>query len=210
MLRMLTVAVLLALAGPVLAHPHGWIDMQSRVLFDGDGRITGLRQVWLFDELYSAFILDEIRLAGEGEEEGLAALAHEDVAALAPHDYFTVVEVAGERQAFAPVTRYDNGLTDGRIWLRFDLPLAAPVEPQRREVRYAVFDPTYYIEILHVGDPPVRLDAPGADACGFRLIEPEPAAEIVNFAAALDMNATDDAGLGRHFAQWVELACTAP
>ena len=27
---------------PVLAHPHVWIDMTTKVLFDKDGRVRGL------------------------------------------------------------------------------------------------------------------------------------------------------------------------
>ncbi len=205
----LGLAALLA-AGPARAHPHGWIDVQTAVLVDEAGRIAALRQAWLFDELYSAFILDEFEQDGLSREAGLARLLEQDVAALAPHDYFTRVEVAGEARGFAPVRAAANGVAAGRIWLRFELPLARPVDPAAGEVRYAVFDPTYYIELLHVGADPVQLTGGLAERCEAGIVDPEPPAEIVSLAAMLDRTAASDDGLGAHFAQWIELRCDPP
>lgn len=202
-------AIVLALAPPAVAraHPHGWIDIRTAVLTDDAGRVTGLRQAWLFDPIYSAFMLDDFEGEGVAREEGLARLLRQDVAALAPYDYFTRVEVDGEPVPFGAVAGAANGVAAGRIWFRFELPLAEPVEPASAALRFAVFDPTYYLEILHHGDAPVELPAALAARCEVRVIEPEPPAEIVSFAAMLDRSAESDAGLGKYFAQWVELAC---
>ncbi len=208
-LRLSAVAlVVLALAtGHVRAHPHGWIDVRTEVLADARGRMTGLRQAWLFDELYSAFVLDEFEAEGLSREDGLARLLDDDVTALAPFDYFTRVEVDGAVRDLGAARAYANGVAAGRIWLRFELPLAEPVDPATANVRYAVFDPTYFIEILHRGDAPVALAEPLADRCEVAVIAPDPPAEIVSFAAMLDRNAEADDGLGAHFAEWIELAC---
>ena len=204
---LLAIALVLAPLAGARAHPHGWIDIRTEVLTDDEGRVTGLRQAWLFDELYSAFMLDDLEREGFGREEGLARLLRQDVAALAPHDYFTRVEVDGEPVRFGEVRAYANGVAAGRIWFRFELPLAEAVDPAAGELRYAVFDPTYYIEILHHGDAPVELPDPLAERCEVRVIAPDPPAEIVSLAAVVDRSDESDAGLGRHFAQWVELAC---
>ena len=37
------------------AHPHVWVAVKSEVLFGADGKITGIRHAWTFDEMYSAF-----------------------------------------------------------------------------------------------------------------------------------------------------------
>ncbi len=189
------------------AHPHGWIDMRSKLLFDERGRVRAIVQAWLFDELYSAFILDELELSGIDQDEGLALLASEDIATLADYGYFTKFEVDGAAQTFAPVVDYANGVAAERIWLRFELPLTEPVAAAGADVRYAVYDPTYYIEILHVGEEPVQLQGPVAQPCRAQLIEPTPSAEIVGLAAALDRFAQAEDGLGAHFAQWIEVTC---
>jgi len=214
MIRFHRLAAVAALAAAVLAgtpsangHPHGWIDLRTEVLVDAEGRVTALRQAWLFDELYSAFILDEFATAGVDREAGLAGLLREDMAALAAYDFFTRVEVAGEPRRVGDARAGANGIAGERIWLRFDLPLARPVAPTAGELRYAVYDPTYFIEMRHAGDEPVDLGGELARSCEAILIPPDPPAEIVGFAAMLDRNANSDDGLGAHFAEWVELRC---
>lgn len=39
-------------AGPASAHPHVFIDAKADVVFDDQGRITAIRNVWRFDDAY--------------------------------------------------------------------------------------------------------------------------------------------------------------
>jgi len=78
---LLAIALVLAPLAAARAHPHGWIDIRTELLTDDDGRITAIRQAWLFDETYSAFVLDDLEREGPGREEGLARLSRRDVAA---------------------------------------------------------------------------------------------------------------------------------
>ncbi len=196
-----------ALTWPVAAsaHPHGWIDIQTRLLFDDAGRVTGIEQAWLFDELYSAFILEEFALDGVPVEEGLEELGQADIAALAEFDYFTNLKQDGRKVALASVETFANGLAADRIWMRFEVPLVAPLDVDAGEVRYAVYDPTYFIEIMHRGEPPVLLE--GRPACGFEVIAPDPPSEMVWLAAALDRGESGGDGLGAYFAEWVVVTC---
>ncbi|TVQ36013.1 MAG: DUF1007 family protein [Geminicoccaceae bacterium] len=198
-------AAWLALAPAAVAHPHGWIDIQTKLHFDDAGRLIAIDQAWLFDDLYSAFILEEFAADGLTVEEGLVELGRADIEALADFDYFTVVKRAGEPVPLGRVEHFANGVAANRIWLRFELPLAAPLPMDEGEVRYAVFDPTYFIEILHLGDPPVLFE--GRTGCGFELIEPDPPSEMVWLAAALDMGQSGGDGLGAYFAEWVIVQC---
>jgi ABC-type uncharacterized transport system substrate-binding protein len=190
---------------PVAGHPHGWIDIQTRLLFDDAGRLAAIEQAWLFDELYSAFILEEFAAAGQSVEEGLAQLGQADIEALAEYDYFTVVEQARARLPIGRVERFANGIAAERIWLKFALPLAEAVDPAAGELRYAVYDPTYFVEIAHLGEPPVSFA--GRDDCRFELIPPEPPSEMVWLAAALDRGESAGDGLGIHFAEWIVVRC---
>jgi ABC-type uncharacterized transport system substrate-binding protein len=190
---------------PVAAHPHGWIDIQTRLLFDEAGRLQAIEQAWLFDELYSAFILEEFAAAGQSVEEGLAELGRADIAALAEYDYFTVVERTDARLPLGRVESFANGIAAERIWLKFALPLAEAIDPAAGELRYAVYDPTYFIEIAHLGEPPVSFA--GREDCRFELIPPEPPSEMVWLAAALDRGESAGDGLGIHFAEWIVVRC---
>lgn len=200
-----SLAAWLALTGAATAHPHGWIDIQTKLLFDDAGRMTGFEQAWLFDELYSAFILEEFAEFGQTVEEGLAELGQADIAALADYDYFTSVKFDGDAVPLGRVDAFANGLAGNRIWLKFALPLAEPLDLGEDELRYAVYDPTYFIEVLHLGDPPVLFE--GRDGCSFALIAPDPPSEMVWLAAALDRDQTGGDGLGAYFAEWVVVTC---
>lgn len=189
------------------AHPHGWIDIQTRLLLDDVGRLTAIEQAWLFDELYSAFILEEFDQEGISVEQGLLELAQADIAALREYDYFTTIEVDGVARPLGTVELFSNGVAAERIWLKFELPLAEPLALAAGSLRYAVYDPTYFIEIAHAGEPGVSFAGPGAEACTAELVPPAPPSEIVSFAAALDRTESGGDGLGGYFAEWVVVEC---
>jgi ABC-type uncharacterized transport system substrate-binding protein len=37
------------------AHPHVWVMMVTELLYAADGSVSGVRQAWTFDDMYSAF-----------------------------------------------------------------------------------------------------------------------------------------------------------
>jgi len=204
-------AVLLATfaAAPAAAHPHGWIDIEVEVLFDADGRATGLWQTWLFDEGYSAFVTEGTMTDPDGRplQELLDELLAENMTNLQAYDYFTQVKQDGNRIRFGPVTEMSTRMIGDRLETRFLLPFATPVSPRESELTYSVYDPTYFIEMLHAEiEDPVRL-AGAPPACGHRLIAPRPTAEQVARAAMLDITQSSDDGLGILFAETVRITC---
>lgn len=189
-------------------HPHAWIDLRSRVLLDDQGRIEALELDWLFDDFYTTFIAGEFVEAGKSSEEFLRDLARENLANLTEYDYFTDVKVDGVKIALGDVTRYEMGLLDNRLWLRFELPLGAPVDPKRHRVSFAVYDPTYYIEILNMEGEPITFSGPDADGCLGRIIPANPTPEAMSLAYALDQTETAGDGLGELFAETIEIECS--
>lgn len=205
----LVLAALATAARPAGAHPHGWIDIEVEAVFDTDGRMLGLWQSWLFDEGYTAFVTEGTGTDADGQpaQALLDELLAENMANLAPYDYFTKVTLDEGRVGFAPVTEMSTRMAGDRLEIRFLLPFARPVALQGAALTYSVFDPTYFIEILHAQvQEPVRLaDAP-LD-CGHRLIPPRPTAEQVARAAMLDITESGDDGLGILFAETVHITC---
>lgn len=205
----LILTALVAAAGPASAHPHGWIDIEVEAVFDAEGRMQGLLQTWLFDEGYSAFVTEGTVTDADGRpaQALLEDLLAENMTNLAPYDYFTKVTLDGDRVGFAPVTEMSTRMVGDRLEIRFLLPFAGPVALRGAALTYAIFDPTYFIEILHAQvQEPVRLaDAP-LD-CDHRLIPPRPTAEQVARAAMLDITDSGDDGLGLLFAETVHITC---
>lgn len=206
--RLLSGLVLaVVVATPAWAHPHAWIDLRSTLLLDDDGRVTAIEQEWLFDEFYSMFVMDGL-IEGENAEVGsLMELARGNLENLRAYDYFTEVRSAGERLSLATVEDYESEMRGERLWMRFVVPLENPADPKAEAFSYAIFDPTYYVEMLHVGRDAIAFRGERASACTAELQPPDPDPETVTLAQALDRNAEPDSTLGRLFAEQVRVSC---
>nr|WP_240457838.1 DUF1007 family protein [Halomonas socia] len=209
-------AALLTLPGLALAHPHGWIDMSMRIIVDDDDRVEALHQRWRMDPFYSLVLLEELgRAQGEESlEQRLDLLGMEIRDTLAPQGYFTELHHGEAAVGLGEVREYTVMERDGRVEFIFLLPLETPLVLDDEPLVYRVFDPTYYIEVLHEenGDGPSddALVLTGAESrCSTRILPADPDPAQVAQAARLDI--TDEApdGLGRYFAETGEIQCDA-
>ncbi len=201
------VAALSLPATPATAHPHAWIDLDSRLIFDDQGRLEAVELDWLFDEFYTAFIAEEFVAAGVEPSVFLEQVAAENLANLRDYEYFTFLKQDGAALALADVRRFETTIKGERLWLRFEVPLAVPADPATGAISLAVYDPTYYIEVLyHEGVSPV-LDGLDADHCTVFVMPPTPTPEQIARAFTLDMTQTGESGLGRYFAEVATIEC---
>ncbi len=189
-----------------LAHPHEWIDMRSAPVFDAAGHVVALHQEWLFDDYYGQLSLPDFDANGNKvlDHDELMTLARENLANLKDYDYFTEVTVNGAKTAFAGVGDIDSRLEKGRVFLSFTLNLGKGIDPRGSSVSYRIFDPSYYIAMLHQKTEPVRIDRAG---CDYAINRPKPDAVWVTLAQGLDRNATAPDDLGRNFAETVTVTC---
>ncbi len=84
---LLALALLLPAVG-AKAHPHAWIDLESRLIFDAQGRIEAVELDWLFDEFYTAFFAEEFVAAARRPRTSLGG-GGENLANLRDYDYFS-------------------------------------------------------------------------------------------------------------------------
>ena len=202
-------ALLAALpARPTAAHPHAWIDVSVEVLFDAKGNVTGLRELWLFDEFYTAFAMEGLGKDGAApSQHDIDAILARNMQNLKDYKYFTKVEHDGREIAFMPPTEMSSRLNGTRLEMSFVVPFDLPLALGGKPATYAVFDPSYYIEMLHAeANDAIRLKAAPA-GCGFRLLKASPSLDTVAFAASLDRTQSAGDGLGALFAERVELRC---
>lgn len=193
--------VLLGSASPAGAHPHAWIDVSVDVLFDPEGRVTALRENWLFDEYYTAAVMQK------GSPKKLDQLRERILRNLKDYGYFTRVQ-AGDRPVALAVPAESSARIEGnRLLMSFTAPLAEPVDAARTALTYAIFDPTYFIEMLHEARADAIRLVEGAPGCRFRLIPPNPDPKAVAAASMLDRTQTGGDGLGVYFAEKVEIRC---
>ncbi len=207
--RTLVLATLLAFgAATAEAHPHAWIDLRSRVLLDDAGKVRALQLDWIFDDYYTVAIADEVDVGNQLPDGFWTEIAAENLSNLAAHNYFTVVKADGSTLELGAVQDYEGGLRDGRMWMRFEVPLKEPVDPAANDVSFAIYDPTYYIEIVHLEGEAVTFEGEGGDRCTGDIVQPNPTFEQVSLAAALDQDESGGDGLGELFAETVVLRCS--
>ena len=191
------------------AHPHAWIDLTVRVLFDDMGRARALEENWLFDDYYTVFVIEGAKMNKDGtpDQASLDAVMKENMQNLAAYKYFTEVRSGDVPVEIGTATDTSTRMEKGRLALKFVVPFKAPVAVTDMPLRYAIFDPSYYVEMLHAEVPqPVTLAGAPA-SCAAELIKPNPNPDQVMLAAALDRSQSGGNGLGKFFSEEVRVIC---
>lgn len=136
----------LSLSSPVLAHPHVWVTAKAEVVFAPDGKVTGVRHHWTFDEAYTAYVTQGLDKNGDGKltPDELQELADENAASLNEFDYFTVLKARGKPQRFDAPREARMAMEQAKVSMSFLLPLKAPVAPSGA-VSVEIEDPTFFV-----------------------------------------------------------------
>jgi ABC-type uncharacterized transport system substrate-binding protein len=154
-------ASVLALPTGAMAHPHVWISVVAELVYAPDGSLTAVRQVWTFDEMFSAFAVRGIEQKTQGAftREELGPLAKTYMDGLKDFGYFTFVKLDGERQddVFAGPLDYfiDYDAKQSTITLNFTLPLKSAKPAKAFEV--LIYDPQLYFYLSFARFDPVHL-----------------------------------------------------
>lgn len=199
---------ILLFAGTATAHPHAWIDLRVSLLFDDDGQLHTLRQEWAFDPTYSHLLLEDMDTTEPGldMDTALRKMAVRMLENLREYDYFTEIRRNGRQLDTAEARDGELLWRQRRLHLRFELPVE-PVRPDSKQpLQYRVYDPSYWIEILH--DPGDVIHIEGGRGCEARLERARPEGWLAAYAATLnrDQRAPIE-DLGRSFAEEVSIQC---
>ena len=190
-----------------LGHPHMWVDLESRVVLNIDDGSFAIQQVWLFDDFFSTSVIEDSRLYPGGTNAGIQKEIERITEALKPYNYYTEIEMGGKKLSSKLVGDVSWEVVDNRIEMRFTV---APNESFVSDVQgwsYAIFDPTYYIEMLHAEGSSITIDGDFAQKCNSWIEQPNPSADAVALSQStiLDYNADDT--VGRFFAETVHVSC---
>jgi ABC-type uncharacterized transport system substrate-binding protein len=192
-----SIPMVLAVASNAWAHPHTFIDLKSTIVLTGDGQIGAIRAQWTFDEYYTS---DLMRQVG-----GVQAFADTALVNLAPYGYFTELREGTNKAKFDRPKDIAARLESKRLVLEFTLPLA---KAAGQSTTLSVYDPTYYIEMLHGSASSVVFQGPGSDRCRANIIEAKPDEKTRQRAMGMDRQATADHSLGEKFAERVDITCS--
>ena len=140
-------------SGPAAAHPHVFVTARSEVVFSTEKAITGIRHAWTFDAAYSSYVTQGLDLNHDGKlsADELQALAEENTESLKEFDYFTFAKANGRKQAFDAPREPSMTYEDGKVVMRFLLPLAKPI-PSSSLFAVEVTDPSFFVYFELVPD----------------------------------------------------------
>jgi ABC-type uncharacterized transport system substrate-binding protein len=192
-----------------IAHPHNWIDLKIVVRFDKDGRAIGLFQKWLFDDIYSVTVTEGMDGDGDGmpDPPRLDELFKLMSKNLKGHNFFTHIEQEGKSIPCGPVSQGAMTMRGHRLELSFYIPYETPLNLRITPMNYRIFDPGYYVEMLHAEDKDaiVLRDAP--KGCQHRVVPPKPDPKKIAYAASLPAGVDAGNDLGHFFAEKVIIEC---
>jgi len=209
---------------PARAHPHAWIDVRSSVVMSPTGMVFAIEQEWLFDELYSAAVLEQMALEHPDKPNAAEHFAPQVMANLEPYGYFMRVTANNRPVALQTVTQFASTTVTGamqaaQLRLSFTATLAEPVDPVEQHLVFSVFDPTYFIHMSHLPDDSapnastlsnvasLAVKGDASSACRTVLKPAKPSPDMFARALALDRNAAPQEDLGVFFAEQVQVLC---
>jgi ABC-type uncharacterized transport system substrate-binding protein len=172
LLRALLVMLLaLVVAAPARAHPHVWITMHTQLVYAPDGKITGIRHAWSFDDMFSTFATQGLESKEQGKftREELAPLAKVNVESLKEFGYFTFATADGKKAELAePAPGYWLDYADQVLTLNFMLPFKTPIKA--KELTIDIYDPTIFVDFAFAKEKPAQLV--GAPKCKLDVVLP--------------------------------------
>ena len=157
---------------PAVAHPHVFVTDSVTFVFDGSGRVTAFRMDWLFDDFFSAGLLEDFDADGNGRFDAaeIAALREGAFVSLRDYGWFTHFYLDGVEQASPEPSSFEAVAEGELVRYRFELPLAEPIDPAATRLEVAVYDQEYYVEVLLDETAPAVLDG-APPACRYSVAE---------------------------------------
>lgn len=204
-LALLPYSALALMPLPANAHPHVFVDTGLRLVANEAGQITGVEVTWVYDDLYSLLLLEDMQLDGDYDGK----LTAEELSKLHGFDMQWVKGYVGDLYAQQPggaalalsaPQPLSTGFDQGRITTRHLRRFSAPVD----SVALRAFDPTYYTAYDLTGG----VIAP--EGCNVQIAKADLEAARAQEKAALAQlppDPDDYPEIGEAFADRVQITC---
>ena len=202
-------AAFLAAAGTAQAHPHVFVEAHVEFVRDAAGRLTELRHVWRFDELFSSTVLLDYDANGDSQldNDELDAVSKTVSQSVAEYGYYTDARNGATKLKFIAPEQIMVDYQDGQILMFFSLKFAEPVDITGGEFRVAVSDPTYYVALDMPDENSIDIKGGG---CKVAILRPDFDELIRKNAKAMGEKFFASMGnqsLGDEWLTWVTVKC---
>ncbi|MEM5470142.1 DUF1007 family protein [Hoeflea sp. AS60] len=208
--------VMAAVAGMLLptaasAHPHVFAEARLEIDTSADGRVTELRNVWRFDEVFSSSVIldfdENADLKLDATE--LANISDMVTQSLAEFDYYINITVNGEDAEISLTEPIKVDYQDGQLLMFFAVVPKKEI-PLNGKIAVGVFDPTMYAALDFINDEDMMVTGSSATHCARNVVRPDPDEVIAQNQASLTeafFETTESSDLSKLFATRLELDC---
>ncbi len=207
----LLTAIGLTVPSIAFAHPHIFAEARLEVITSDDGKVQELRNVWRFDEMFSASVLldfdsnTDLKL----DEKELAELGEVMRTSLAEFGYFTTITVDGKSENVQKPEAIHVSFDQNQVMIFF------AVKPEKDlalkgKLTFGIYDPSMYTAIDFPTDEDLVAQGKTSEVCKREVVRPDPDEIIAENNATLteaffnDPSGTD---MSKLFATRLELTC---
>ncbi len=203
----LLAALALSFSAPAAhAHPHVYVTMTSEIVFDAEGRMTGVRHHWTFDDMFSSYATQglESKEKGKFTREELQPLAEVNVTSLKEFDFFTHGKMNGSKAEFEQPVDYFLEQKDDLLTLHFTLPLKKPAAA--KDVDLEVYDPLYFVAFEFAEKDPILLKAAPA-SCKLSTVKLGDESQAKSLSESIFARPDPNNPFGAQFANKIAVKC---
>lgn len=209
----LAMAGLATLLSPALAaaHPHIFAEARLEIVSDDKGEIGELRNVWRFDEMFSASVVLDFDKNSNAtlDPDELAEVGQTVLESLAEYNYYTTILDNGKT---VKVNRPDSiavDYKDNQLLMIFAVKPAEAM-PLKGKLSFGVYDPTMYTAMDFPTDDDLAVVGEKIEACNRQVVRPDPDEVLAeNKDALTDAFWNDPTGtdMSKLFATRIEITC---
>lgn len=193
-----------------LAHPHSFIDMQTKVLFK-ENKLTGFEMFWQLDEIASSDIIYELNNS-KNRENTKKFIEKDLMDNLIKSHYFSYLYDQNNNpiKYTTKPSNYYIEVKNHRVLFHFTFYLTYPQSIEQQTFRLMTYDPSYYVSMTYSGKQDIFSHH---KQCTTTLEDAQADSDLRLYAAGLDKNQSgilpdnSDGSLGAMFAQTVNISC---
>lgn len=155
----LTIIYCLFITNYLIAHPHVFIDNDVTIVFNQEG-LTGIKIKWIFDEMFSSMITHDYDQNKDGifDLTEIETIKNEAFSNLRKFNYFTRIKIDEKDFIIETAENFSVCLENNCVIYDFFIPCKVPVEIFCKEIRIAIYDDSYYVDILKLDKDCVRFE----------------------------------------------------
>ncbi|MEW9614099.1 DUF1007 family protein [Shinella sp. S4-D37] len=210
-LPLLVAGAACAAPAAALAHPHIFAEARLEVVAGEDGTVSELRNVWRFDEMFSASVVMDFDNNSNAalDPDELADVGRTVLESLEEFSYYTTITEDGKAIKVARPDAINVDYQDGQLLMFFTVKPGEAM-PLKGKLTFGVYDPTMYAAMDFASDDDLITVGDKFAACKRTVVRPDPDEVLAQNQDSLteaffnDPTGTD---MSKLFATRLELTC---